>query len=89
MVPPEVRNVIYNNYSNGLRQLKQYPNAVETYHEAISIPRILVNNTPAMHNLYFAHILMNMGNALIDRGKYYDASVANKEALEICTTMSA
>ena len=30
-----------------------------------------------------------MGNALIDRGKYYDASVAYKEALEICTTMSA
>ena len=89
MVPPHFRSVIYNNYGDGLRQLKQYSNAIEAFHEAISIRRTLVDNNPAMYNLLLAGALMNMGIALKNLGKYDDAIVAYKEALEISTTMSA
>jgi len=88
MVDPHFRSVIYYNYGNGLCNLKQYSNAVEAYHEAVSIRRTSANNDPAEYNLAFARALMNMGAALDDIGKYGDAIVAYKEALEICTTMS-
>ena len=88
MVHPDIRSAIYNNYGNGLYQLKQYPNAIEAYHEAVSINRTLANNDPAKHNFRFARTLMNMGLALDDIGKHGDATVAYKEVLEICTTMS-
>jgi len=88
MVDPYFRSVIYNNYGYGLRRLKQYSNALEAYHEAVSIRRTLANNDPAKHNLNFAETLMNIGITLDDIGKYDDAIVAYKEALEICTTMS-
>ena len=88
MVHPGLCSVIYNNYGNGLRQLRQYSSALDAYHEAISIRRVLVNNNPAKNNLYLAEILMNMGVLLSDLGKYDDAIVAYKETLEICMTMS-
>jgi len=88
MVHPHFRSVIYNNYGDGLRRLKQYSNAFEAYHEAVSIRRTLVDNDPAKHNYYFAGTLMNMGVALDYIGKRDDAIVAFKEVLEICTTMS-
>jgi len=89
MVDPHFRSVIYNNYGFGLRQLRQYSNAIEAYHEAVSIRRTLANNDPAKYNIYFASALMNMGIALDDIGKYDDAIAAYKEDLEICTAMSA
>jgi len=88
MVDPHFRSVVYHNYGNGLHELKQYSNAFEAYHEAVSIRRTLANNDPAKYNFFFAQTLMNMGIALDDIGKYDDAIVAYKEALEICTTMS-
>jgi len=88
MVDPHFRSAIYNNYGNGLRWLKQYSNALEAYHEAVSILRTLVDNDPAKHNFYIAQTLINMGVALDEIGKYDDAIVAYKEALEICMTMS-
>jgi len=88
MVDPHLCSVIYYNYGNGLRQLKQYSNAFEAYHEAVSIRRTLVDNDPAKHNFYIAAALMNMGIALNDIRKYDDAIVAYKEVLGICTTMS-
>jgi len=87
-VVPHFRSVIYNNYGDGLRRLKQYSDAFEAYHEAVSIRRTLVDNDPAKYKIYFAETLMNMGIALDDIGKYDDAIVAYKEVLEICTTMS-
>ena len=89
MVNPHLRGSIYNNYGFGLGELKQYSNAIEAFHEAISIRRTLVNNNPAKHNFYLAVALMNMGLALDNLGKYDDAIVSYKEGLEICTTMSA
>ena len=89
MVPPQFRSIIYNNYGIGLRQLKQYFNALEAYHEAISICRTLVNYNPAKYNVDLARTFMNMGMAFHDFGKYDDAIGAYKEALEICTAMSA
>jgi len=88
MVHSGFRSVTYYNYGNGLRRLKQYSNAFEAYHEAVSIRRTLVDNDPAKYTLYFARSLMSMGTALDNIGKYDDAIVAYKEALEICTTMS-
>jgi len=88
MVDPHFRSAIYHNYGIGLRQLKQYSNAIEAYHEAVSIRRTLVDNDPAKHNFYFAKTLMNMGIALDYNDKYDDAIVSYKEVLEICTTMS-
>jgi len=88
MVDPHSRSVIYYNYGNGLRRLKQYSDAFEAYHEAVSIRRTLVDNDPAKYKIYFAETLMNMGIALDDIGKYDDAIVAYKEVLEISTTMS-
>ena len=89
MVHPEHRCVIYYNYGLGLSHLKQYSNALEAYHEAISIHRTLVDNTSAKSNLYLAKTFGSMGVTLRDLGKYDDAIVAYKEALDICTTMSA
>jgi len=88
MVHPHSRGIIYHNYGNSLRRLKQYSNALEAYHEVVSIRRILVDNDPAKYKFAFARALMNMGTALDDIGKYGDAIVAYKEALEICTAMS-
>jgi len=88
MVHPHFRSIIYSNYGYGLHELKQYPNALEAYHEAVSICRTLVANDPANHTFHFAESVMNMGTALDGIGKYGDAIVAYKEALEICTTMS-
>ena len=88
MVRPHFRTVIYHNYGNGLRQLKQYSSALEAYHEAISICRTLIDNNPAKYNLYLAQTLVNTGVALRNLRKYDGAIAAYKEALEICTTMS-
>ena len=89
MVHPEHRTVIHNNYGNGLCDLKQYPSAIEAYHESISIIRTLINNNPAKYNFYLAQTLTNMGTILYHLGKCDDAIVAYEEALEIYTTMSA
>ena len=89
MVDPSFRSVVYNNYGNSLRHLKQWPDAIEAYHEAISIRRTLVNNNPAKSDDFLAGTLANMGVALSNLGKYDDAIVAYKEALEIFTTVSA
>ena len=89
MVNPYLRSHIYNNYGTGLSRLKQYSNAIEAFHEAISIRRTLINNNPATYSVYLARTLMNMGLALGNLGKYDGAIVAYKDALEICTTMSA
>ena len=89
MLPPHFRSVIYNNYGDCLRHLKQYYNAIEAFHEAISIHRTLVNSNPAKYNIYLAGTLNNMGIALGNVGKHDDAIVAYKEALEVSTTMSA
>jgi tetratricopeptide (TPR) repeat protein len=83
------RSRIYNNYGMSLRYLKQYSNALEAYHEAVSIFRTLVDNDPAKYNHYCANTLLNMGAVLDDLGKYDDAIVAYKEAQEIYTAMSA
>jgi len=88
MVPPHFSSAIYHNYGNGLHHLKQYSNAFEAYHEAVSILRPLADSDPAKYNFYVARTLMNMGIALDGIGKYDDAIVAYKEVLEICTTMS-
>ena len=84
MVDPHFRSVIYHNYGYGLRQLKQYFNAFEAFHKAVSIRRTLVNNDPAKHDFYLAETLVNMGLALDKIGKYNDAIVAYMEVLEIC-----
>ena len=89
MVHPEFRSDIYHNYGHCLDDLKQYSNALEAYHEAISIRRALINDNSAKSNFYLAGIFVNMGIALSKLGKYYDAIVVYKESLEICTTMSA
>ena len=89
MVTPHFRSHIYNNYGVGLRRLKQYSNAIEAFHEAISIRRILFNDNPGTHSVHLARGVGNMGNVLGDLGKYDGAIVAYKEALEICTTMAA
>ena len=88
MVTPHFRSIIYNDYGNGFRQLKQYSNAIEAYHEALSICRTFVNNNPAKNNLSLARTLVNMGIALSNIEKYDDAIGAYKEALEICTASS-
>ena len=89
MVHPHLRSVIYCNYGVGLSHLKQYSNALEAYHEAISIRRTLVNNTQAKSNLYLARTFRSMGVTLRDLGSYEDAIVAYKEALDICAILSA
>ena len=89
MVDPDFRSTIYYNYGLGLRQVVQYSNAIEAFREAISIRRTLGNDNPAKSNLSLARTLAGMGMALVDLGKCDDAIVAYKEALEICTTMSA
>jgi len=89
MVDPHFRSTIYHNYGNGLHELKQYSNAFEAYHEAVSIHHTLVKNDLAKYNFYFARTLLNMGRALSSLEKYDNAIVAYKEAVDICTTMSA
>jgi len=89
MVHPNIRSDIYHNYGYALYQLKQYSNALEAYHGAISIRRPLVSNNPTKHNPHLAQALLNLSVALSTLGKYGDAIAASKEALEICTTMSA
>ena len=89
MVHPNFRSTIYYNYGNRLRKLGQYLNALEAYHEAISICRTVVNNNPAKSDLSIANILMNMGITLDDLGKYDGAIIVYKKSLEICTIMSA
>jgi len=89
MVDPHFRSAIYNNYGNGLYYLKQYSNAIEACHEAVSIRRTLVDNDPARHNFAFAQTLITMGAALDNIGKHDDAIVTYNEVLEICTSMSA
>jgi len=88
MVHPHFRSVIYHNYGNGLHQLKQYYNAIEAYHEAVSISRTLVDNDMAKHDLNVAESLIGMGLALDGIGKYDDAIVAYKEVLDIYMTLS-
>jgi len=87
-VDPHFRSGIYYNHGYVLYQLKQYSNAFEAYHEAVSIRRTMTNNDPAKYSFDFAQALKNMGLALHNIGKYDDAVVAYKEVLEICTTMS-
>ncbi len=89
MVRPDFSGVIYYNYGVTLYQLKQYANALEAYHESISIRRTLANINPAKYNHYLTRTLMNVGIALGILGKYDEAIVAYNEALEICMTLSA
>ena len=89
MVPPEFRSIIYYNYGKCLDDLKQYSNALEAYHEGISIRRTLANDNLAKNNLYLADAFLNMGITLHNLENFDDSIVAYKEALEICTTMSA
>ena len=89
VVPPDFRGLIYSTYGYGLVQLKQYANAIEAYHESISIHRILVDNNPAKYKYSLATTLMDMGATLNDLGKYDDAIAVLKEALGIFTAMSA
>ena len=88
LVDPDLRTAIYNAYGIGLRQLKQYANALEAYSVSSSICRTSVNKNPAKYNFYLALVRLNMGRAHDDLGNYDDAIVAYKEALEIFTTMS-
>ena len=88
MVHPHSRSITYHNYGHSLRRLKQYSNALEAFHKAVSIRRTLVDNDPATHIPYFAEALMSMGVTHNVIGKHDDATVAYKEVLEICTTMS-
>ena len=87
-VHPEHRCIIYYNYGHGLNALKQYSNALEAFHQAISIRRTLINNNSAKSDFYLAKILIIMGITLRNLGKYSDAIVAYKEALDISTAMS-
>ena len=89
MVQPEFRCIIYYNYGKSLSDLKQHSNALGAYHEAISIGRTLVNDNPAESNLYLVHALVNTSATLTRLVKYDDAIIPCKEALDICTTMSA
>ena len=89
MVHPEFRGILYNNYGTRLLKLKQYANATEAYHEAISIYRILVNDNSAKYNVSLARTLVNMGATFNDLRKYDDAIAVHREALGICTAMSA
>ena len=88
MVDPGLRSLIYNNYGNGLYELKQYANAAEAYHESVETRRTLISNNPAKHSYRFAIALTNMGNTLHELGKHGDAIAAYKEVLDICTAMS-
>ena len=83
MVHPENHAIIYYNYGNGLHRLKQYTNALEAYHEALSICCTLVNNNLAKSNLHLVETFINMGKTLRHLGKYDDAVVTYREALEI------
>ena len=89
MVDPAFRSVIYYNYGNDLRQLKQHASAAEAYQESISIRRIMVNNELANYSYNLAIALFNMGNTLHTLGKYDDAIAAYKENLDIYTAISA
>jgi tetratricopeptide (TPR) repeat protein len=89
MVHPALRSAIYNNYGNGLYQVKQYASAFKAYHEAISIYRTLANGNPVSHNYYLAQTVTNLGITLDGLGKYDDAVAAYKEALELCRAVSA
>ena len=87
MVDPSLRGMIYCNYGRGLSGLRQYANALEAFHESISICRTLVNTNPATY-IILARALTGMGIVLHNLGKYDDAIVAYKEAREICMTFS-
>ena len=89
MVHPALRSVIYYNYGSGLCDLKQYLDALQAYHETISISLTLVTSNPTKYNLRLAQTLTNMGDTLGDHGKYDDAIVVYKDALEICTNMAS
>ena len=89
MVDPEFRSVTYYNYGVCLYGLKQYSNALEAYHESISIRRTSFNYNLAKSNFDLADTFIYMGKALCNLGEYDGAIVAYKEALDICTTMSA
>ena len=89
MVHPPTRWYIYYGYGRGLRQLKQNASAVDAFDDAISNGRIMVNIDPAKQYFRLVLALQIMGQTLGDLCKYDDAVVVYKEALEICTTMSA
>ena len=89
MVAPHFRSIIYNNYGGGLCGLKQYTDALEAYHEAVSIYRRLASNDPAKYNPYLARTLNSLASTLTSLGKYGGAIAACKEAMDICTAMSA
>ena len=90
MVHSDFRSVIYYNYGTSLLRLKQFADATAAYHESISIRRILVDNINAVrHNYHLAQALRGMGQALDDLGSYGGAVACYKEALDICTAMSA
>ncbi len=89
MVPLAFSCAIYYNYGVCLHQLEQYADALEVYHESVSIRRTLANVNPAKYNYYLTLTLMNVGIALGILEKYDEAIVAYKEALEICTTLTA
>ena len=88
MVDPTVRSMIHFNHGNCLHRFKQYDNAMEAYHESISICRVLADDDPAKYNPTLAETLTNMGKLLDEIGQYYDAIAAYKEVQDICTVMS-
>ena len=86
---PYFRSIIYHNYGIALLRLKQNADAVEAYHEAISIRRQLATNDPAKYNPCLIRTLMCLLYAFNDLGRYGDAIAACKEAMNICTAMTA
>ena len=87
MVQPIVRLLIYYNYGGRLSHLKRYSDALEAYHEAITIIRTSVGSNQGIGKIIRQWTLMEMAKMLYYLGKHDEATVACKEALEICTTM--
>ena len=88
MVCPLDRLVIYFNYGDCLFNLKRYSDALEAYHEVISLLRTSFDFTQETKETFLQLTLTGMTIVLYHLGRYDEATVACKEALEICTTMS-
>ena len=87
MVDPLSRVLIYFRYGGRLYLLDRFSDALEAYREAISILRTLVDTTQGMEKTLLQCTLLDMARMLYHLGKYDEATVACKEALEICTTI--
>jgi tetratricopeptide (TPR) repeat protein len=80
---------LYSHYGAALLQRDQGSDALKAYYESVSYSRTLVSIDPAVHNDALARALCGVGTTFMGIGKYDDAIVACKEALEICTIISA